>query len=267
LFFNRITDWINSSARAFVGLHSSRLNDFDPTTFPKGTTFYETDRTVTYSVVPVNGVNVWRWTSGTYSVASLAVLPTGLGVNDTGLLAYDQALMHLYQWTGTVWQFGPGDPGANFIQAGNHDTLAPYGGVWQKCDGTAGVTVSKGDGTTVTLTARNVYQLTFGVGDGGCFLAAGTPGRVGPSRPSWDTSVTAKTETENAHTHTVGSDSAGSDGAAVTVGAEGATGAGTAHAHNLTDTNAVLKFPSDGNDASNGGSMPDHYRLHWWLRR
>ena len=192
LFFSQITDWVNGAARNFIGTHAGRVNDFDPAAYPMGTTYYETDRTVTYTILPVLGVNVWRWTSGTYSVASLTVLPTGLGVNDTGLLVYDLTLMHIYQWTGTVWQFAPGDPGAAFTVATNRGG-APRGGVWQKCDGTAAITISKGDGTVDTITMPNFYQLSFGVGGGGCLLAAGTPGYVGPSAPSWDTGATAKT--------------------------------------------------------------------------
>lgn len=88
--------------------HANRLLNFPATSYPIGTLFWETDRTVWYLVALVGGVNVWIWTGGMFSVAQSA-LPTDLGMNDASFRAYVSDYAHVLMWTGSAWMWAPED--------------------------------------------------------------------------------------------------------------------------------------------------------------
>ena len=219
--------------------HANRLANWPSVQFSVNTQFYETDRTVTYSVqnasgtvTVAGGVNVsWtagnhfintgsgftaaQWPSGTpiviagitysvsvvnsatsltlasaatngagqaYSVASgrwvylsgqysaaLASLPADLGEADStlvssnvtqGFLFYENAVYaHQLQWNVSAWQRGPDDKehSDSFHEFGS----APTDLGWQICDGSAGVTFLKYDGTTGTRTVPDLSTAAY----------------------------------------------------------------------------------------------------------
>lgn len=202
---------------------------------------------------------VWAYLAGFIAVNDPSLLPSGLGPKDAGLIAYDNMYLHAYRWSGAAWSFLPGDPGSRYIVASSLG--APFGGSWALCDGT-NTNISVGDGTVVSVTTPNL--MTPGNASGPTLIGGGTVGFHAATTPSWQTG--ARTETEALHTHNVAGVVVQS-GTGSTVGASGATGAGTAHSHTLIDTNAKLKAPSDSSDATHGGGMPDRYFLEWYMRK
>lgn len=75
---------------------------------------------------------------------------------------------HVLQWTGTGWQWGPGEPGSGMLVLFEVD---PTGVGWHLYDGTANVPYLKSDGTLGTVT---LPDLTSVVGNA-AFLDAGSP--------------------------------------------------------------------------------------------
>ena len=159
---------------------------------------------------------VWRW-SGTAFVlqdhlsniyrAALASIPT-LGVNDAGAQFFVTDYTHLLRWTGTAWEFGPGDFGSGHIQG---FAFAPPGGTWQICDGTA-VNYLKADGTTANFTTPNLTGHYVKFDNGGYVATAAASGT---------------TADESAHTH--------DPGTFAVSGTTGASGAGTVEAGTGSD--------------------------------
>lgn len=78
-------------------------------------------------------------------VASVSSLPAvvnrfafaaqpSLGASDEGYIAFETTYGHLLRWTGTVWEFAPGDPGNGYFE---DFAIVPQGAGWKLCDGTA----------------------------------------------------------------------------------------------------------------------------------
>jgi hypothetical protein len=222
--------------------------------------YFQTDTGVVYVSRILS--NIWQWTymAGAMTVATLADLPTGLGPADEGLIVYELEYFHAYQWDGSAWRFLPGDPGAGYIVA--TASGAPVGGLWALCDGSV-VDVSQGDGTIAATSTPNL--VSSGFGGNPPLLGGGGSGFQAASVPEWQTG--AKTDDESAHTHNVTATVEVESGTGAFPAATGATSAGTAHSHNLSDANAKLKAPSDGADATHGGGMPDRYYLNWYMRQ
>lgn len=232
--------------------------DYSPEAW-KQWVYYQTDTGLVYISMIVSNTWQWHYAAGAVTVATLAALPATLTTLDTGLIAYETQYFHAYQWTGAVWRFLPGDPGAKYIVAGE---VAPKGGKWQLCDGTT-VAVSNGDGTTTNVVTPNLN--TGGYSGGPVLVGGGGTGFQGAAASSWQ--AAAKTDTEAAHTHPITATVTVQSGAGATPAATGNTGAGTSHSHNLSDANAKLKIPSDAADATHGGGMPDRYYLNWYMRQ
>lgn len=222
--------------------------------------YYQTDTRLMYISMLV--ADLWEWVlvSSSVTVADLAtMLALPVGPAEAGLIVFELEYFHTYEWTGTAWQFAPGDPGSKYIVAG---VTAPLGGVWQLCDGTA-VNVSQGDGTVASVTTPNLN--TAGFSSGPVLIGGGGTGFQAATVPSWQ--AAAKTDNESAHTHPITAALVVQSGAGSSPAATGNTGAGTAHNHTLSDANALLKKPSDGTDATHGGGMPDRFYLNWYMRR
>lgn len=64
-------------------------------------------------------------------------------------LAYVTEYNHTLQWTGTSWEWGPGESGSGMLVP---FAIAPTGAGWHACDGTIGVSYLKSDGTLGTVT-------------------------------------------------------------------------------------------------------------------
>jgi hypothetical protein len=209
----------------------------------------------------------WLYLCG-ICVATLANITTGLTTNDAGYLFYASDYKHLWRWGGSSWDFGPGDPGSQFIVAG---TDIPSGGLWAACGG--GVVVcSTAAGGVTNITTPNL--------SGDVFIRGGNLAAVAAAaRAQWET--TARTETENAHTHSVdpAPTTSGTPSATTSVGGTGTdvassththstdiagttSAAGSAHSHVLNDTNAQLKIFSDAN-----GGLPLRISIPWYIRR
>lgn len=139
-----------SGGRVYVGTHEQRLalgaRDVD-----EGTIFQESDRTVTYMALTSGSARKWRYIGGVHRCA-LASLPADLATDElqdsTGLLAITTTYAHVHRWTGSAWEWGPGETGSAFVQG---FAIAPGTG-WKLCDGSGSpVTYEKADGTTATV--------------------------------------------------------------------------------------------------------------------
>lgn len=147
---------------------------------------------------------------------------------------------HVLRWTGTAWQWGPGENGSGMLVP---FAVAPTGSGWHLCDGTAGVSYLKADGTlgTVTLpnTAGSAAYLKLGPAYSATITAAAVPTITSPTvtnpantgsgtanlgAPSSTTIVTAglvavasatHTHTDAGHTHSIGAPTVGATVAAL----------------------------------------------------
>jgi hypothetical protein len=144
----------------FTDTRANRAN-YDPTKLPLGTTYYESDTTLYYTVQIVGGVNVWLFYSGYWSRTQAQVPGVGatLGLNDNDLRIRTSDTAHVYIWTGTVWHF-EGEGSGSYALSGTG--TFPFGGtaaMWGIANGST-YAVSQDDGTTlnvVSITAANNY--------------------------------------------------------------------------------------------------------------
>ena len=80
--------------------------------------------------------------------ANLSKLAAALSTEDAGALCWVTDYGHLLAWTGSGWQWGPGEQGSGMLQP---FAVAPGGPGWHLCDGAAAVKYLKSDGTTGTV--------------------------------------------------------------------------------------------------------------------
>lgn len=146
------------------------------------------------AVNAVPGVNVW----------ALAAQPT-LGPADAGYLAFVTDYGHFVRWTGTVWQFAPGDVGNGFFRP---FAITPQEVGWQLCDGTAttylvvgGATLTTAAFTTPALTTSPAYLKTGAAYTGAAVAKSGSTGT--------GTTGTGTTGTGTTGTGTTGAPTAG----------------------------------------------------------
>ena len=186
--------------------------------------------------------SAWVYQFGVRSVAQsgIAGFTANLGTNDAGALINVTDFDHKLKWTGSATVFDDGDPGSGFIAA---FAVAPTGGIWGICDGSA-YTYLLADGTTASFTTPNLATAAY--------LTLGTSATVGPTAAGGATAnTTATNQNESAHTHAVdppsttsGNNSASQEvqaGVGVTVADDPhthdtdigsfASGAGSAHTH------------------------------------
>ena len=231
------------------GRHADRKDpESNPANFNVGTLFYESDRKVLYQVRmvklidpahptdPAVAVACWVYVSGTMR-NTLANKPTDLGPtwtnrsDDTGFLFYGTDYTHTWRWTGTAWEYAPGDRASGEIAWFTADP----GTGWKLCNGSS--TDRSNPNATTTLFATpnliGVYPKGGGTYTGSVVAAGG--------------SASGTTGTEAAHTHGVdgftGLPSAGLGFSAGSVGASVDThyhavhitsGAGSAHSHTIS---------------------------------
>jgi len=112
----------NLRAIQFTGTHSQRKQRFQAATYPVGTLFFETDRTVLYTVLKPGSTNQWYYETGIMS-AAFANRPADLGTPDAGFLFYATDQSITYRWTGAAWVI-KGEVGTIF--ADTHAAKAGY---------------------------------------------------------------------------------------------------------------------------------------------
>lgn len=217
---------INGLPDLLEDTHENRLASFPASSYADGSIFFETDRAVFY----VDVAGTWKYASGVMQ-ATQASLPTDLGAADAGFLVNVADYGHLLQWTGSIWEWGPGELGSGFIQS---FLSAPSGNGWRLCDGSM-VHRLNSNGTLTAVMLPNVGT--------GTYLKLGTAAVPGPNAASGQTAaITAGTPagTVSQPTFTGTPDVSGDESAdqAVQSGA-GANVAAQNHTHTLTPTGTV----------------------------
>jgi hypothetical protein len=115
------------------------------------------------------------------SSGDLATIPTGLTLADAGYLFEATDFKRVFRWTGTAWEYAPGQPIKGEIVASDADPLTG----WALCDGSV-VTRTKPDATTESFTTPNlVGRYPKGVstytGVAGAAVAPGVTGTIDPA--------------------------------------------------------------------------------------
>lgn len=111
------------------------------------------------------------------NVFEMAGQPT-LGPQDAGYVGLVSDYGHLVRWTGTVWEFVPGDACNGFLQP---FAVAPTQSYWGLCDGSVysylvmGATLTTANFTTPNLTGTAAY-LRSGAYTGTITAAGGATG-------------------------------------------------------------------------------------------
>lgn len=192
-----------------------------------GTLWVETDTDLVYQwQAPALA---WVYLSGTYALtqAQLAAFAGTLGKHDTDLLVNVTDYAHILQWTGTGWNWGPGETGSGRLEA---FAVAPTGHGWHLCDGSTGVSYLKSDGTTGTLTLPNTNGSAAYMNLGSAYNPAITAAAVPTS-----STPTSSTPTFTGTPGTTGAASAGIQSS----GATGNTLTQASHTHNITPAGTV----------------------------
>lgn len=223
-------------------LHNQRETVHGPADLPLGSTYYETDRGVSYQIRMVSAAKAWVYFSGKMR-GTQSTLPTDLGVADTGFLFEVTDYAHLLQWSGTGWGWAPGDEQSNYIR-GWLAAPSPATG-WKLVDGKGddGSTIGashpvkylKSDGTLGSITSATVAPCLPDLTAGTNFLAlgaanTGTNAAVAPTINTEPTvsSDSAGTPTGSADNATLSTTSSFQSGGAATAVTQ------VSHNHTLT---------------------------------
>lgn len=170
--------------------------------------------------------------------------PTGIDTTDTGLLFNSTDFDRIYRWGGAAWSDAPGQPQRDVVEMCR---TAPAGNGWHLCDGTAGVTISKSDGTTTTITVPAMNAATFPRGNaaysGPAATAAVAPGISGstanttPTNNAVATGVTVDSATAGItlNSHTTAADTAVAGAATRLTGPASHIVTDPGHLHGITD--------------------------------
>lgn len=127
--------------------HANRAS-YPAANYPKGTIYFETDRTLYYMVQLPDGVTpTWIFFNGTW-IDVYANLPT-LGANDRYVTFFATDFKQGWVWNGTVWHFAVGSSSGYFLLVFPGSTTPP--GVWGLCDGST-YSVTQDDATLVNVT-------------------------------------------------------------------------------------------------------------------
>lgn len=266
--------WDEITHRAiYVGLHMDRMLTYDAADYQEGTLFYETDRHVTYIVLITSTVHNWWYLCGEMDCHLgpyvTRDVPTDLASMDAGFKINSLDYKHQHVWTGSQWEFSPGDAGNCFIVAGPTGTGPWQTGLWFPCTGGA-CYVAGVDSVPVQVTTPDLSGDVFILGAVGTIAV---PTQSVATTPTWE--VGAKTEDEHTHKHgttalstsaggniiNAGSGVAGASSNLHTHTITGNTDVGDAHSHELKDSNAKLNKPSEDN-----GGLPVRIKLSWFMR-
>lgn len=121
-------------------------------------------------------------------------IPTDLGTADVGLLLQVADYGHLMRWSGTVWEFAPGDSGNGYIK----DCLVPpQQEGWALCDGQGTSYLRSGNATLFATSITTPNELSTGV-----YHKSGATPTIGVQAAVAAT-ISGSVATEAAHTHGV----------------------------------------------------------------
>lgn len=169
--------------------------------------------------------------------SQLAALAALLGANDANYLVSVTDYLHELRWTGSAWEFAPGDNGSGYSVFAD---AAPQGGLWQVWDGST-VNRLNGAGTVTSVTVPDVSTARY--------MKAGTT-YIAPAASSGTTAGTVATNqaasagtpagTNSAPTFTGDSVNTGPESATQEVfSGVGVTVADSPHVHSVTATGTV----------------------------
>lgn len=128
--------------------HANR-GSYPAANYPKGTIYFETDRTLYYMVQLPDGVTpTWIFFNGTW-IDVYVNLPVGLGANDRYLTFFATDYKQGWVWSGSVWHFAVGSTSGYFLQVFFGSPLPP--GLWGLCDGSI-YSVTQDDASLVSVT-------------------------------------------------------------------------------------------------------------------
>jgi hypothetical protein len=186
-------------AHYLQGTHAERIavdDNGDPlvpaSDYRPGTWLWEEDRTVMYQSrivtegTPAAAKAVWAYAFGTMR-ALLADIPADLGAYDTDFLFFGIDYAHTWRWSGTAWEYAPGDRASGEIAW----FAADPGAGWALCDGTATTHSTASAGTAAFTTPNLIGRYAKGAG---AYTGADVPGSG---------SVTGATASAGDHAHTI----------------------------------------------------------------
>lgn len=292
-----VTPWelyfasVTSKATNFYGTRAERLEldpavpgtgrmIFDPGTVPDGSLWIETDtnfvlqahNAIRSSAGVITTPAAWvivQGSSGVYqrTQAQLAALAALLGTAETGALVEVTDFRHILRWTGTAWEWGPGEDGGHAIHLMPVDPDPTTG--WGLCDGTTYSYLRK-DGTTANFATPDLIgagaEAFMRLGD----TVAGPTAAVasGFTQPTISVAATG-VSTQSA---TTGVSTGGPSGTtdATLIGTPVASGS---HTHSITDTGHShgVTDPTHSHTASAGAvdatGEPRKYTGRPWFRR
>lgn len=165
-WFQQVHETAASAPEFVSGTHANRTSAAAGS-YPEGTVFYETDRKVYYIAIG----SAWVYYAGTMSTTQ-GNLPSDLGANDAGFLAAVTDYEHTLEWTGSTWNWAPGESGSDFVQM---FLSGPSGGGWHVCNG-ATVNRLNADGSTASVTLPDYSAAAY--------LKVGTSAAIGPTNAS-----------------------------------------------------------------------------------
>lgn len=118
------------------------------------TLFAASDRN--YVLLGSDGEN-WHYIAGVQdrTQAQLAALAATLGSYDVGYLVNVTDYCHVLRWTGSAWEWGPGEVPGGYVA---YFLSAPTSNGWVLVNGSA-TTILKSDGTTTSVTPYDVTSL------------------------------------------------------------------------------------------------------------
>lgn len=233
------------------GTHGERLGRPVPA---DATMFVETDRNGLLYQVRGTG---WAFVSGRMRGA-WADLPAGLGSADTGLEYFDAVdSLHIWQWTGAAWDWGPGDRHSG--EFGQFDADPGVG--WHLCDGAINQTRYAADGTRVTnftVPDQREFYLQASATYTGVGVPAAAPGLTG-STASGAASITPLNTAGGAANLSIGNTGTDSGGGQAVQSGAGTTVAAHTHIHpgpSVTDLGHVhLVSPVDAGHIHGKGTL------------
>jgi|ERR1035437_3202931 hypothetical protein len=138
----------------------ANLSLYAASSYPVGTVFYATDRTVSYAVQTPGGTKTWIYYNGIYEDV-MANIPVGLDAKSIGLTFRASDYLHSWVWSGSAWSLVAVGlyPGTRVYNL----TVPPFGGtsqLWHACDG-ATVLVSQNDASLVSTVLPTIANTWY----------------------------------------------------------------------------------------------------------
>lgn len=200
--------------------HANRLDKHAADQSRLGHWFYETDRKVVYQVRTVAKKKTWIYVTGTMRDA-LGNKPADLGTEDTGFLFYSTDYYRTFRWTGSAWEYAPGE--RLFREISFYPGTVPSG--WAVCDGGSVTTTTATAGTSSFTTPDLTGQFLKGGTYSGSVVSAVAP------------ALSGTLASESGHTHAIdhdhGSFTSGSPSATEPIAGGAGTAASSTHTHNI----------------------------------